>query len=85
MAVHVSRVSCSRAIQRCFSLDVPHLVAPTISLTPPRSSVQRRHYGASKSLTVDNMNPRVKKMEYAVRGKVLLEALRIQKELNKVQ
>ena len=35
-------------------------------------------------LTFDSMNPRVKRMRYAVRGPVLIEAERIEKDLKEV-
>ena len=38
-----------------------------------------------KVLTVDNMNPRVKKVEYAVRGPVVQRAVQIEKELREVR
>ena len=36
------------------------------------------------SLTLDNMNPAIKKMEYAVRGPLVIRATAIEKELEKV-
>lgn len=36
-----------------------------------------------KTLTVDNMNPHIKTMEYAVRGPILIRAAEIEKELEK--
>lgn len=41
------------------------------------SSVQQ------KALTFENMNPRIKNIEYAVRGKVPIEAMKIQQQLKK--
>lgn len=38
-----------------------------------------------KVLTVDNMNPRVKKVEYAVRGPVVQRAVQIEKDLREVR
>lgn len=40
--------------------------------------------GRTKLLNVDTMNPNVRAMEYAVRGKVPLEAMKIKKELEEV-
>ena len=40
--------------------------------------------GRTKLLCVDTMNPNVRVMEYAVRGKVPLEAMKIKKELEQV-
>lgn len=39
----------------------------------------------SRSLSLDNMNPNVKIMEYAVRGPLLIRAGEIEKELEKVK
>jgi len=39
----------------------------------------------TKVLSVDNMNPHVKKMEYAVRGPIVIRAGEIEEELKKVQ
>ena len=36
------------------------------------------------SITLDNMNPAIKKMEYAVRGPLVIRANAIEKELEKV-
>lgn len=38
----------------------------------------------SKSLTLDNLNPNIKVMEYAVRGPLVIRAGEIEKELEKV-
>lgn len=38
----------------------------------------------TKVLTVDNMNPHVKNMEYAVRGPIVIRAGQIEEELKKV-
>jgi hypothetical protein len=37
-----------------------------------------------KVVTVDNMNPHLKKMEYAVRGPIVARAAQIENELKKV-
>lgn len=36
-------------------------------------------------LTLDNMNPNIKKMEYAVRGPIVIRAGEIEEELKKVE
>lgn len=36
-------------------------------------------------VTIDNMNPQVKKMEYAVRGPLVIRATEIEKELQAVR
>lgn len=38
-----------------------------------------------KVLTIDNVNPNLKRMEYAVRGPLLIRALEIEKEIEKVR
>ena len=39
---------------------------------------------APKTLTLDNLNPHIKSMEYAVRGPILIRAAEIEKELEQV-
>lgn len=41
--------------------------------------------GVQKSLTINNMNPQIKIMEYAVRGPLVARAGEIEKELEKVR
>lgn len=38
----------------------------------------------AKVLTLDNMNPNVKRVEYAVRGPIVLRAMQLEKELKEV-
>lgn len=38
----------------------------------------------SKVLTIDTMNPRVKKVEYAVRGPIVQRAVELERELSEV-
>lgn len=38
-----------------------------------------------KVLTLDNMNPNVRRVEYAVRGPIVQRALQIERELKKVK
>lgn len=38
-----------------------------------------------KVLTLDNMNPNVKRVEYAVRGAIVQRAVQIEKELKEVK
>lgn len=38
----------------------------------------------SKALTIDNINPNILKLEYAVRGPLVIRATEIMKELEKV-
>uniref|UniRef100_A0AAY4BI37 alanine transaminase n=1 Tax=Denticeps clupeoides TaxID=299321 RepID=A0AAY4BI37_9TELE len=52
---------------------------PLTPRSPPGRSVQRMM--AEKVLTVDTMNSCVKKVEYAVRGPIVLRAVQIEKEL----
>ena len=46
--------------------------------TSPQSAIN------GKVLNIDNMNPHVKKMEYAVRGPIVARAAAIEKELEQV-
>lgn len=39
---------------------------------------------ASKAVTLDNINPNILKLEYAVRGPLVIRAAEIEKELEKV-
>jgi hypothetical protein len=39
---------------------------------------------AKPTITLDNMNPAIKKMEYAVRGPLVIRATEIEKEIEKV-
>lgn len=39
---------------------------------------------ASKAITIDNINPNLLKLEYAVRGPLVIRAAAIQKEIEKV-
>jgi hypothetical protein len=39
---------------------------------------------SGKVVTLDNMNPHLKKMEYAVRGPLVIRATQIEKELGQV-
>nr|CAD7437493.1 unnamed protein product [Timema bartmani] len=43
----------------------------------------RSHVGRSKQLCIDNLNPNIKLMEYAVRGPLVIRASEIEKELEK--
>nr|CAD7392176.1 unnamed protein product [Timema cristinae] len=43
----------------------------------------RSHVGRSKQLCIDNLNPNIKIMEYAVRGPLVIRASEIEKELEK--
>lgn len=45
------------------------------------NSYKMNHYSTERVLTLDNMNPAVLKMEYAVRGPLVIRAAEIQKEL----
>ncbi|KAI5717614.1 hypothetical protein M8J77_008627 [Diaphorina citri] len=45
------------------------------------TTADRRAAAAAKCLTLDNMNPNIKVMEYAVRGPLVIRAGEIEKEL----
>lgn len=55
---------------------------PTNNTAPKRAKSDSA--AGSKMLTVDNMNPNVVKMEYAVRGPLVIRATEIEKELQAV-
>lgn len=40
---------------------------------------------ASKAVTIENINPNILKLEYAVRGPLVIRATEIEKELEKVR
>ncbi|XP_026682361.1 alanine aminotransferase 2-like [Diaphorina citri] len=48
------------------------------------TTADRRAAAAAKCLTLDNMNPNIKVMEYAVRGPLVIRAGEIEKELQSV-
>lgn len=62
----------------------------TTALNPSQSSVDieraniRTMALAAKTLTLDSMNPNVIKMEYAVRGPLVIRAGEIEKEIKQV-
>ncbi|XP_005105612.1 alanine aminotransferase 2 [Aplysia californica] len=56
------------------------LRAPTTMLC--KSKVVEKALSRGKVLTIDNMNPHVKNIEYAVRGPIVIRAGEIEKELN---
>ncbi|XP_063234998.1 alanine aminotransferase 1 [Bacillus rossius redtenbacheri] len=57
--------------------------ASTASRGVTRAMASAGGRSASKALSVDNMNPNVKLMEYAVRGPLVIRASEIEKELEK--
>ena len=65
------------------SISGIHLVRAVRSFAVPvrRITTSSRH---AQGLTVETMNPCVREMEYAVRGKVPIEAMNIQQNLQKV-
>lgn len=62
----------------------------TAALNPSQSTVDieraniRTMASAAKTLTLDSMNPNVIKMEYAVRGPLVIRAGEIEKEIKQV-
>lgn len=52
----------------------------------PSTAVEGMEYTTATvpSITLDNMNPAIKNMEYAVRGPLVMRATAIEKELEKV-
>ena len=51
-------------------------IVPAINMTTSKFS--------NKPLNIDNMNPLVKEVEYAVRGPIVIRAVELEKELEKV-
>ena len=47
--------------------------------------LQTDRWNSSKPLTVENLNPFVRRMEYAVRGLIPIEAMKIDLELKQVR
>ena len=66
--------SSNRRFESCGGLRIRGL--STTSLTMESA--------AMPSITLDNMNPAIKRMEYAVRGPLVIRATAIEKELEKV-
>lgn len=67
-------------------------VCKNLSPSPSMTGVLQRPVAAtsvvpsrSKVLTVDNMNPHVKNMEYAVRGPIVIRAGEIEQEIKSVR
>jgi hypothetical protein len=48
------------------------------------AGVALRRAFTTQSLSLDTLNPNVRKMEYAVRGKILIEAMNIHEDMLKV-
>lgn len=55
-----------------------------VIIVDPLKSFGAARTMASKVLNVDNLNPNVLKLEYAVRGPLVIRAAEIEKELQKV-
>lgn len=54
------------------------------SVQYPKNQVTQSRM-ASKAITIDNINPNILKLEYAVRGPLVIRAAEIEKELEKVR
>ena len=67
--------SCRFAVRR---------IAPNMSAAPVNGALCGQVPKRTKVLTVENMNPHVKVMEYAVRGPIVIRAGEIEKDLEKV-
>lgn len=59
----------------------PVLLSHPSHLNGPRNSSSM----ASKAVTLENINPNILKLEYAVRGPLVIRAAEIEKELEKVR
>lgn len=60
------------------------LARPTAVFQQPREQQQQSRKMASKCVNLDNLNPCIKVMEYAVRGPLVIRATEIEKELEQV-
>lgn len=69
---------------RHFSCLISTAVPSHSSVEPERSN-QRTMASSAKTLTLDSMNPNVIKMEYAVRGPLVIRAGEIEKEIKQVR
>lgn len=83
------RVSCK---SRCSRITLRHLSDRRVQIFDysnkkflnvniVRKKYKMNNYSMERTLNVDNMNSAVKKMEYAVRGPLVIRAVEIQKEL----
>lgn len=74
-------IRSARRVFSCFTQQRSERSDTVVShQTSPRNSYRM----ASKAITLENMNPRILKMEYAVRGPLVTRALEIDRELQKV-
>lgn len=64
--------------------DVAFRSEPVELIIDPLKNLGAARTMASKVLTLDNLNPNVIKLEYAVRGPLVIRAAEIDKELQKV-
>ncbi|XP_045450985.1 alanine aminotransferase 1 [Melitaea cinxia] len=79
MRIMISRAAASRILSSVGKSTVP--VEQVILLS--RSTFGNIRTMASKAITIENMNPNILKLEYAVRGPLVIRAAEIEKELEK--
>lgn len=69
-------------VKSMFSLQIRQWAFPT---TRKSAITQFAMADSEKVITLDTLNPRIKVMEYAVRGPIVARAAEIEKELAKVR
>lgn len=77
----IRRAAASRILSSVGKSTVPVEQAVLLS----RSTFGNIRTMASKAITIENINPNILKLEYAVRGPLVIRAAEIEKELEKVR
>lgn len=72
----------SKLMIRCAAASRRVAVEPVLL---PQKIFNSSRTMASKAVTIDNINPNILKLEYAVRGPLVIRAAEIEKELEKVR
>lgn len=80
-----SRLSAQNHHRQFSSLLSSTVSKPSQSSVDCEQSNKRTMASSAKTLTLDSMNPNVIKMEYAVRGPLVIRAGEIEKEIKQVQ
>lgn len=79
------RYKCSKWTFSDFTRQSPVLYSQTSTMATVQTNYTARTDSCLKCVTLDNMNPAIKVMEYAVRGPLVIRASEIEKELEKVR
>lgn len=77
----ISRVAGSRVARGVGRTNEPVVLAVLL----PQNTLNNTRTMASKAVTIENINPNILKLEYAVRGPLVIRAAEIEKELEKVR